>query len=360
MRTLSFTLCLIALAAAAWASPTHIPAGNVQGNWTEANSPYIIDGDVVVPTGETLKIGPRVRVEFAGHYKFTVNGTLLAEAKDGDRIKTSKDDKNAIWFTTDLSTNPDGWAGLRFVNATGCKLDYCIIENGRASGGESDNHGGGMYFENSNGGYANCTIRNNTAAGKGGGVAVFNSRPAFANCTISGNSAADMGGGFYAEKGKPTIANATISGNSAAAQGGGLAAVNESTVRVANCSFSNNKSAVQGGGIYTVGSMVDMANASLSDNEKGGAAIVQGSTVRLTNCSVHGNTAMERGGGVLCSGSTMTLTNASVNGNEQGGVYLADASKADMTNCSIRGNGEKSVDKDATSQANMTNCSVKN
>jgi parallel beta-helix repeat protein len=358
--TLSVTICLAAWASVLWAGPTHISGGNVSGDWTEANSPYLIDGDILVGEGQTLTIGPRVRVEFSGHYKFTVNGTLKADAKDGDRIRLSKDDKNAIWFTADLATNSTGWAGLRFVNATACKLDYCIIENSRATGDNADRNGGGVYSENSAVSVANTTIRNNNALGMGGGVAVIGGKPTFANCIIKDNSAGEKGGGFYIEKAKPSIANAVISGNSAAAQGGGLAAVSESTVRVANCAFANNKSSIEGGGIYAVGSMMDMANASFNDNEKGGVALTQGSTVRLTNCSVHGNTAMEHGGGVLCSGSTIMLTNASVNDNERGGVYLADASKAELTNCSIRGNGGvKPLVQDESSQASVTNCSVK-
>jgi parallel beta-helix repeat protein/predicted outer membrane repeat protein len=360
-RTIGFVLVMIVCAMPLWAAgPTHVAAGDIQGSWTENSSPYMIEGDVVVPAGQTLTIGPRVKVRFSGHYKFTVNDTLKAEAKDGDKVKFTKDDLNAIWFTADLAANPAGWAGLRFVNATDCKLNYCIIEYGRAAGEASASMGGGIYCENASPSIANCTIRNNMASGAGGGIAVVGGKPSIANCSISGNSAGNQGGGVFVDKSKPTLANTSVSGNTSTAEGGGLAVINAGTVRVVNSSFSNNKSAIQGGGIYSAGSMIDLANGSLSENEKGGVAVLQGSTVRLTNCSVHDNKATEHGGGVFCSACTLTLTNASVNSNEQGGVYLTEASKADLTNCSIRSNGDqKSVDRDASSQANITNCSVK-
>ena len=43
---------------------THIPAGNVSGNWAYANSPYIIDGEISIQVGDELTIEPGVYVLF--------------------------------------------------------------------------------------------------------------------------------------------------------------------------------------------------------------------------------------------------------------------------------------------------------
>lgn len=50
---------------------TVIPAGNVSGSWTFANTPYHIYGEITIPNGETLTIEPGVDVIFTGHYNST-------------------------------------------------------------------------------------------------------------------------------------------------------------------------------------------------------------------------------------------------------------------------------------------------
>ena len=75
--------------------------GDVSGTWTSASSPYLVTGDVTIPTGQTLNIEPGVEVEFQGYYRFYVLGNLQA-------IGTAD---SMIVFTTD--TPSIGWGGLR-------------------------------------------------------------------------------------------------------------------------------------------------------------------------------------------------------------------------------------------------------
>ena len=50
-----------------------IPGGDVFGTWDASGSPYLIDGDITIPTGATLTIEPGVDVLFQSWYSLTVN-----------------------------------------------------------------------------------------------------------------------------------------------------------------------------------------------------------------------------------------------------------------------------------------------
>ena len=67
-------LSLLTVAGSSLADTTWVPAGNISGVWDSTGSPYMIyEGHVTVATGNTLLIGPGVKVEFTGHYKFNVD-----------------------------------------------------------------------------------------------------------------------------------------------------------------------------------------------------------------------------------------------------------------------------------------------
>jgi len=169
---------------------TTIWGGIVSGTWTAAGSPYLIEGDIVIPAGKTLTIEPGVEVVFQSWYKLTVNGTLLAEGTASA----------PVLFT---GTHPTaGWLGIRFINAPdGSRLTHVIVEKGRATGASPDNSGGGIYIENSNPVISNSTIRDNFAKRSGGGIYLTNSNATLIDNTIVNNSAGQgssaFGGGIY-------------------------------------------------------------------------------------------------------------------------------------------------------------------
>jgi|ERR1035437_7637394 hypothetical protein len=46
-------------------------------NWSKANSPYTVTGDVQIPAGVTLSIEPGVQINFNGDYQILVKGNLM-------------------------------------------------------------------------------------------------------------------------------------------------------------------------------------------------------------------------------------------------------------------------------------------
>lgn len=101
---------------------TTIPANTqVSGTWTKSNSPYLIKGNVSVPSGSTLVIEPGVQVRFDGKYMMAVYGKIKAIGKQGDTIR---------FFPQDTMNR---WRGIRYLGTsnvddsalfTYCKFEY--------------------------------------------------------------------------------------------------------------------------------------------------------------------------------------------------------------------------------------------
>ncbi len=104
------------------AGPTNV-SGIITKNttWTEANSPYIVKGQVLVDENTTLTIKPGVRIEFDWKYQFIVEGTLIA--------KGTKD--KMITFTISQSNTKGEWASLSLsANPRNSSIiEYCKFQN---------------------------------------------------------------------------------------------------------------------------------------------------------------------------------------------------------------------------------------
>jgi parallel beta-helix repeat protein len=258
---------------------TDIQTGNVSGTWTLANSPYHINGEITIPDGQTLTIEPGVKVIFTGHYKFNVQGRLLA-------IGTQLD---TITFTPQ---NPEtGWHGIRFMSTPQtndtAKIIYCKLQYGKANtGNDYDISGGAIFVLNfskliiSNcllhhnscgssgqpGGGAIClwnsssiicsnTLLNNNApaSGVGGGIICWqNANASISNNLISNNTAGNGGAGIYIGSSNPIVINNIITKNHSYDEGGGIRCNYSSRPLIINNTIVNNQ-ASSGGGIHCDG-----------------------------------------------------------------------------------------------------------
>jgi parallel beta-helix repeat protein len=275
---------------------TDIAAGNVSGLWAKANSPYRVNGEITVPDGETLTIEPGVNVIFTGHYKFNVQGRLLAIGTEKDTITFTAQDQQT------------GWSGLKFQSTPSSndtsKIVYCVVQNTQAML-SSMNLGGAISV------YAfgkliisNCLITKNKTSGNlqtgGAGIGIMSCSPVIENNTISYNTAEGGHGGgiFIVACPNPVINNNVISCNQATG-GAGMALYQCNPVLINNTITENvadlsSSVPAHGGGIDCIQTSPIFLNTILYGNKSG-----VGSQVHLASpsqptfsfCDIEGGTA---------------------------------------------------------------------
>ncbi len=140
---------IVILSVAYNAYPTEV-SGDVWGEWTAAGNPYNVVGDLRVPPGSSLVIGPGCYVEFQGQYHFIVDtiSTLQVNGVDSD----------SVTFTAADTTS--GWGGIRLLSADSSFIRYSIIKYG---GVENDVGHGEIYCYNSHLKVENCLFLSNWA-----------------------------------------------------------------------------------------------------------------------------------------------------------------------------------------------------
>ncbi|MCK4311550.1 MAG: right-handed parallel beta-helix repeat-containing protein [Candidatus Cloacimonetes bacterium] len=293
---------------------TIIVSGDVSGIWS-ADTVNVI-GDLTIPDGEALTIDPGTYIEFQGHYKFNVQGQILAVGNEQDNI----------YFTA--INHDEGWHGIRFDNTPATndssKIFYCHFEYGKATGEEpEDKLGGALYLNSfSKVHIAYSTFYNNFAGAGAGIYCCYNSSPLIEFNDISYNTAGDEnpGGGwgcgismYYSSS--PVIRNNRICNNFAYGAVGISCIFNSSPIIINNI-ISNNYG-IDTGGILINGSNPIIVNNLISENQVeymcGGISCVNSSAL-IANNTISNNESIY-GGGLALGDSNITLINNNIWGN---------------------------------------------
>lgn len=181
----------------------------VFGKWTVKGSPYIIEGEAIVPEGKTLEIKPGVVIQFKEGTNFDywideeynagfnvgflrVKGTIIAKGSKSKMIK----------FTG--ISGFGNWGNVVMVNSTGNVFKYCHFQRSHfvRSVTYNDNATGAITFIKSDGIVENCIVEMSWS----GINFKQGSSPTIKNCVIYNNQY-----GLEANsKSKPNVVNTII------------------------------------------------------------------------------------------------------------------------------------------------------
>jgi len=299
---------------------TDIAAGNVSGTWTLANSPYYINGEITIPNDSTLTIEPGVEVVFLGHYKFNVQGRLLAVGTEQDTIR---------FGAADTQT---GWHGIRFDSTASTndtsKIVYSVLRNGKANTGNGfDRCGGAMLIrEFDRVLVSNCLFDSNMQSGEG-----WEPIP-------------EAGPAIYIYHASPVIMNSVFSHHTGS-KGCAIACLACPKVIISNNVFRWNIGA-WAGPIVTRGSGSPIISGNtISDNVgrecAGGISVETGASPRIENNIITSNWA-PLGGAILCWQYTYAVllnnTIAYNIANQGGGIFFAENADPILINNILYGN----------------------
>ncbi|MCK4662323.1 MAG: cadherin domain-containing protein [Bacteroidales bacterium] len=306
-----------------------------------------ITGDIIINNGITLTITEGNVINFMGHYKIDVQGTILAVGTETDTVVFTYNDTTGFSNTAIID---GGWLGIKFDNTPATndssKFVYCKIEYGKANIGTTiaDSCGGAFYVNN----YSkllieNSLIKDNYGYYGGGAIYLLESSPIIKNSIFNNNQTSGSGGALFLSKSSPKIKNNIMAENEAF-MAGAIECYDNSNPEISANLISNNNGGIYGGGIYVhANSNPVLTNNIICNNWAqycGGIYIAENSNPSIINNTIVNNNTDENGGGVYCTqNSSPVFRNNIIYGNTAtvgNQVYIyGDDSDPDFIYCDI-------------------------
>ncbi len=249
----------------------YVKTDTVAGVWGKENSPYLIDGNIIIKDGTTLTIEPGVELIFQGFFYIDVQGTLVAEGAESDSIKFTAADQQEGWNRILFNQTPA-------TNDTSV-FSYCVIEYGNPYGGPDNNKDGGAFYIT---GFSKLLIRDSDIRfnhGINAAVYIDNGSPVIENCGIHDNYSYGMLIGGSGSQ--PWIYNNKIFNNSSS---GIYTGYSNQADFVSNLIFNNSDY-----GVYSYQSNSRFINNTIVGNPSGGISFRATSVNELYNNIIYGN-----------------------------------------------------------------------
>lgn len=281
-------------------SQTNVSGGIYQNTtWTQAGSPYIVTGSIVVFPGKTLTIEPGCEVRFTADNTFNtgnfiyleIRGTLIALGTDAYKIK---------FTSTNSSDGSYNWQGINIKGSQGgnCQLDRIELHNSWY----------GIYNDISEPGvtynFTNCRFKNNNYALQ------LNADLNFTNSVFEKNG---VGKAAQVSYGSVTATNCQFTQNICSMTW-------SNNINLNDCVFTGNTNNI-------IGCPGTIQNCTFNNND---FAFTECSGLQISNCTFDGNDV-----GIEESGSS-SITN-SIFTNNSIAVKLGENST--LSNNSITENG---------------------
>lgn len=280
-----------------------------------------------------------------------LSGQVAIDASDVGGVAIDGDGKDRIFVAWDSEAD---------ISLSGLTI----------TGGVSNRHGGGMYFNGSSLAMNEVTVTGNQAHNRGGGLYLHSAEQVDMVGVVVRDNSAYYGGGVYLNYDSPmTLVDADIRGNTAYS-GGGLYLVGHATLErvvvrdnlaensgggIVNENRSwqgitelnevlieGNVAGVRGGGLYG-GATTKVARTTVRGNSaRDGGGIFLSDDGIAGGVRVVGNAATEHGGGVYTTGAEWPLANMAIAGNTAGesggGVYAEQQGTVALENTTVTGN----------------------
>jgi hypothetical protein len=323
-------LCIVLFFSSMITAQTDIPAGPVSGTWTKAKSPYRIQGDINVQSGQTLTIQSGVLVEFQGYYMLNIKGNIRALGAPGDTILFTVKDTTGFH---NIESGSGGWNGINIDNSDGTM-------------GSSDS----SIFRNCKFEYAKSITEGNEWSLNGGGAMFMKdfSKVMIRNCVFRINHSRSGGGAILiTSAGSPAIYHCAFIMNQAVASGGAMVLQYVSNPVIYDCLFYKNTSLSNGGAIWSHAGKGKILNNIFSNNisnQFGGALNLFSSNEKIIGNLIVNNYAKGGGGGIKMDDAWPVFFNNTVCNNHSGGwgggIEFWGLSNANFFNNIIWGNTE--------------------
>jgi len=299
-------------------SQTSVSPGDVSGTWMSAGSPYLVQGDITVPSDSTLVIEPGVAVVFQGHYALNVQGRLLAIGTAADSISFTVSDTTGF---SNIDSVQGGWYGIRLIDTPPTNdstiLAYCRLEYGKAIGPDyPSNTGGAISIANfSKVRISNCLVAHSVAGGSylpgGGGIGLTGASAVLEANLIADNLSTGQGGGLLVNGSKVWSTQNRYIFNMTSGQGGAVLIEGGSTLEFQSDIIAYNTSSSSGGGIFAYGQpQISMEGVSFIANAAswGGGIAVFSCSLSVNKCMFESNTATTEGGAIGASLSSLDIS----------------------------------------------------
>jgi parallel beta-helix repeat protein len=246
--------------------------------WNLTNSPYIIDGDIMVDEGVTLEIESGVECRFDGFYGIYIEGSLIVNGISSAVV---------VFTSNEISPSKKDWSGIYFNDASDdsrCRIEYSQISYGAY----------GIYCNQSSPAITNNTISSGLYYGI---YCSSSSFPKIINNTISD---VEYGGIYCSVDSMPSIIGNKISRTK-------YGIISYSNPTITQNTFSNNYF-----GIYCWESSSTIVNNSFSSNWDSIFCFYSSPTIHsnIINSS--------KGSGINCFFSSPTICNNRLDNNTVG------------------------------------------